>query len=258
MLPPLVETKFAQPRERRGTVQRARLHRALEAADGAALTLLAAPTGYGKTTAVRAWCGSGERRVAWVTLDAGDNDPVRLWTYVATAIDRIRGGLGRLALQRLRNPGVSLETVVDELVNGIASFSEPIVLVLDDLQAVVDPGCMASIEYAVERLPANARVLAITRIDPAIRLARHACARGARRASRRRPRLHRGEARELLVDSEGIALSDEDVERSCNTPKGGRQVSTSRRCGCAASTIPAPACASSRGCGARSAEYLAQ
>ena len=208
---PLVETKFAQPRERRGTVERARLQHALDAADGAALTLLAAPTGYGKTTAVRAWCGSGERRVAWVTLDAGDNDPVRLWTYVATAVDRIRGGLGRLALQRLRNPGVSLETVVDELVNGIASFSEPLVLVLDDLQAVVDPGCMASIEYAVERLPANARVLAITRVDPAIRLARLR-ARGALAELRAADLAFTvSEARELLVDREHIALSDEDV-----------------------------------------------
>src|SRR4051794_27355833 len=172
MLPPLVETKFAQPRLRKGTVERPRLHRSLEAADGAALTLLAAPTGYGKTTTVRAWCAGGERAVAWVTLDAGDNDPVRLWTYVASAIDRVRDGLGRLALQRLRVAGVSMDTVVDELVNGIASYSEPVVVVLDDLHVIVEPECMSSLEYAVERLPINARVVALTRIDPAIRLAR--------------------------------------------------------------------------------------
>lgn len=210
-LPPLVETKFAQPRERSGTVQRPRLQRTFEAADGAALTLLAAPTGYGKTTAVRAWCASGERPVAWVTLDAGDNDPVRLWTYVASAIDRIRDGLGRLALQRLRIAGVSLETVVDELVNGIASYSAPMVVVLDDLQAVVDPACMASIEYALERLPANARVLAITRIDPAIRLARMRGRGGLAELRAAELAFTASEARELLVDREGIALTDEDV-----------------------------------------------
>lgn len=223
-LPPLVETKFAQPRERSGTVQRPRIHRSIEAADGAALTLLAAPTGYGKTTAVRAWCASGERSVAWVTLDAGDNDPVRLWTYVASAVDRIRAGLGRRALQRLRTAGVSLETIVDELVNGISAYGAPMVVVLDDLQVVVDPECLASIEYAVERLPANARVLAITRIDPAIGLARLR-GRGAL-AELRAAELAftRSEAREMLVDREGIALSEEDVaelvERTEGWPAG--------------------------------------
>jgi ATP/maltotriose-dependent transcriptional regulator MalT len=210
-LPPLVETKFAQPRQRSGTVPRARLHRAFEAADGAALTLLAAPTGYGKTTAVRAWCESEERPVAWVTLDAGDNDPVRLWTYVASAIDRIRDGLGRPALQRLRLAGVSLESVVDELVNGITSYSAPMVLVLDDLQAVVDPACMASIEYAVERMPANARLLAITRIDPAIRLARMRGRGGLAELRVAELAFTVSEARELLVEREGLALTDADV-----------------------------------------------
>jgi LuxR family maltose regulon positive regulatory protein len=220
VLPPLVETKFAQPRQREGTVQRLRLHRSIDAADGAALTLLAAPTGYGKTTAVRAWCASGERPVAWVTLDAGDNDPVRLWTYVASAIDRIRGGLGRSALQRLRVTGVSVETVVDELVNGVASFSAPMVLVLDDLQVVVDPACMASIEYAVERMPANARVLAITRIDPAMRLARMRARGGLAELRAAELAFTADEARELLIDREGIPLTDDDVRALVEQTEG--------------------------------------
>ena len=70
-------------------------------AQGAALTLVAAPAGYGKTTAVRAWTADRDAALAWVTLDAGDNDPVRLWTYLAAAIDRIRPDLGRRALRRL-------------------------------------------------------------------------------------------------------------------------------------------------------------
>ena len=96
------------PRQRTGIVERARIARALDAAGGASLTLLAAPTGYGKTTAMRSWCAGGGTPVAWVTLDAGDDDWVRFWTYVATAVDRIRQGLGRPALARLRIAGVSV------------------------------------------------------------------------------------------------------------------------------------------------------
>jgi len=94
LLPPLAEAKLAAPRQRAGIVARPRIMQALEAGGGAALTLVAAPAGYGKTTAVRAWCAGSETALAWVTLDLGDNDPVRFWTYVATAVDRVRDGLG--------------------------------------------------------------------------------------------------------------------------------------------------------------------
>ena len=97
--PPLAEAKLAPPRPRAGIVHRQRVMRALDAGTDAALTLVAAPPGYGKTTAVRAWCASRQAAPAWVTLDSEDNDPARLWTYVATAVDRARKGLGRATLQ---------------------------------------------------------------------------------------------------------------------------------------------------------------
>src|SRR5437588_3968396 len=94
----------------------------------AALTLVAAPAGYGKTTAVRAWCESSGSAVAWVTLDIGDNEPSRLWAYIATAVDRVRNGLGRRALNRLRMSGMGIEVAVDEIMNGIADFGRPFTL----------------------------------------------------------------------------------------------------------------------------------
>ena len=186
---------------------------ALGAAGGAALTLLAAPTGYGKTTAVRSWCARGQTPVAWVTLDAGDDDPIRLWTYVASAVDRIRQGLGRPA-------GVAIEVVVDELMSGIVSFAAPLLVVLDDLQAVTDADSLASIEYAIERLPANARLIVISRVDPMIRLARLR-GRGAL-AELRAAELAFGreEARELLVERERLPLTDEDVEALVERTEG--------------------------------------
>jgi LuxR family transcriptional regulator, maltose regulon positive regulatory protein len=98
---PLAEAKLAAPRQRSGLVDRPRILQVLDAGADAALTLLAAPPGFGKSTAVRAWCASRSEPHAWVTLDARDNDPVRLWTYIATAVDRIRPGLGRTTLGRL-------------------------------------------------------------------------------------------------------------------------------------------------------------
>ena len=211
-LHPLAEAKLAAPRQRRGMVRRRRILRTLEEGSDAALTLLAAPAGYGKTTEVRAWCGSTEAALAWVTLDAEDNDPVRLWTYVATSVDRIREGLGRRALQRLRLPGTPIETAVDELMNGIASFGREVTLVLDDLHSVTDRDCLASLQHAIERLPPTARLILVTRADPGIELARLR-ARGALVELRATElSFTTEEARELLVDRGGLPLDDEQIE----------------------------------------------
>ncbi len=139
----------------RGMVRRPRLDQAFEAGAEAAMTLVAAPAGYGKTTAVRAWAEHNGSALAWVTLDAGDNEPARFWAYVATAVDRIRDGLGRRALHRLRAPGIGIEVAIDEVMNGIADFGRPFTLVLDDLQTVTGRECLASLGYAIERLPSS-------------------------------------------------------------------------------------------------------
>ncbi len=133
--------------------------------------LVAAPAGYGKTTAVRAWCASRTPPVAWVRLDAGDNDPVRFWTYIATAVDRIRPGLGRRSLHRLNVLGASIEGAVDELANALTGFGEELVIVLDDLQSVTSTDCMAALDHAIEDFPASVRLVMISRTDPALRLA---------------------------------------------------------------------------------------
>ena len=151
--------------------RRPRLEHALEAGADSALTLVAAPAGYGKTTAVRDWAERSGSALAWVTLDAGDNEPARLWTYVATAVDRIRDGLGRRALHRLRSPGIAIDVAVDEVMNGIAEYRPGVHARARRPAHGHGPDCLASLEYAIERLPASARLIVITRADPALELA---------------------------------------------------------------------------------------
>src|SRR3954452_8218151 len=143
---PLAEAKLATPRQRTGLVDRPRITQILDAGADAALTLVAAPPGFGKSTAVRTWCASRTEPPAWVTLDARDNDPVRLWTYVATAVDRLRPGLGRRALGQL---GATADVTgpLDDLLSGIGGLGTELVIVLDDVQTVTDREAVASIDY---------------------------------------------------------------------------------------------------------------
>jgi len=106
-----------------------------------------------------------------MTLDAADDDPVRLWTHLATAVDRLGQGLGGPALVCLGVRGAAVETAIDELMNGLVADGGPVTIVLDDLHAVGGERSLRSIAHAIDRLPLNARLLAATRSDPAISVA---------------------------------------------------------------------------------------
>ena len=219
----VIETKITLPRVQPGMLRRARLLEIVDGHAGAALTVVNAPVGYGKTTLLRSWCIERPEAVIWMTLDAADDDPVRLWTHLATAIERLGEGLGGRALMCLGVRGAAVETAVDELMNGLVAYGQPITIVLDDLHAVGSERSLGSIAHAIERLPANVRVFASTRSDPAISLARLR-ARGALVEIRAGELAFTvDEARELFgrerieLSSEGLELL---VERTEGWPAG--------------------------------------
>ncbi len=235
----LAEAKLAPPRLRPGLLVRSELQRTLDDGGQAALTLVAAPAGYGKTTTVREWCAARGSALAWVTLDAQDNDPVQLWRSIATAVDRVRRGLGDATLRRLRETSGRLEPPVDELMNGIAAFGEELVVVLDDLETVTSRASIASLDYALTRLPSCARMIVLTRRDPGLRLAQLR-ARGDLVELRAQDLAFTvTETRRLIVDRAGIPLADAEIGFLHDAHGGlaGRPCS-SPRCGCAAVDDP--------------------
>ena len=209
--PPLVEAKLAVPSVGHRVVDRPRVRAALDAGRDASLTLVAAAAGYGKTTAVRGWCASLDVSPAWVVLDAGDDDPVLLWRYVATAVDRVRPGVGRGALRRLGVAGSPVEAAVDELFNDVAALGRELLIVLDDVQAVTSRECLASIDYALAHLPPSTHVVLVTRVDPALKLARLRAAGALAEVRQADLAFTRGEAHDLLVALGYLELGAEEI-----------------------------------------------
>ena len=64
------------------------------------LTLVCAPAGYGKTTLLAQWAAADAERTAfaWVSLDAMDSDPARLWGHVIAALQEVHGRAGERSL----------------------------------------------------------------------------------------------------------------------------------------------------------------
>src|SRR4051794_7981184 len=77
--------KLAPPERASATVLRRRLTDLLtQEVARSPLTLLSGPAGSGKTVLASSWRqGQGPGRpVAWLTLDAYDDDPATFWSYV--------------------------------------------------------------------------------------------------------------------------------------------------------------------------------
>jgi LuxR family maltose regulon positive regulatory protein len=85
----LLATKLYIPSARTGVLSRSRLAEQLNLGLLHPLILISAPAGYGKTTLLSTWVANCEYLVAWLTLDQGDNDPVRFWRYVGAALQKV-------------------------------------------------------------------------------------------------------------------------------------------------------------------------
>ncbi len=198
---PILHTKLYIPPAMPGElIARPRLTQRLDEVLARKLTLISAPAGYGKTTLVSQWLtdlrspildlrsgadpiagyqvAPGRQalqnfQVAWVSLDEGDNDPVRFWTYVIAALETVRNGLGAGALSLLRSPQPSpLEVVLTFLLNDLATLSQALVLVLDDYHLIENTEIHTSLILFLDRLPPSVRLIITSRVDPPLPLAR--------------------------------------------------------------------------------------
>ena len=185
---PLLATKLYIPRPRPGLVARPRLLAQLEAALRGPLTLLAAPAGWGKTSLLSAWyaaaAASAAARdhdggsesvasVAWVSLDAGDNDLIRFWTYILTALDTAHPGVADEALVWLRSPQPPpIELLLTLLLNELAALETEMVLVLDDYHSIQAEAVHASVAFLLNHLSPRCHLVLAAREDPPLPLAR--------------------------------------------------------------------------------------
>ncbi|HEU5100829.1 MAG TPA: hypothetical protein VFU22_17490, partial [Roseiflexaceae bacterium] len=173
---PLVMTKLALPPARPALVPRPRLTGRLQDGLQRKLTLIAAPAGYGKTTLVSAWHATAPGSawpLAWVSLDVGDNDPVRFWSYAIAALQTVHAGLGADALALLQSPQPPpLTTVLTLLINALAALPGPCVLVLDDYHAITTPAIHELLTFLLEHQPAPLRLVITSRVDPPLPLMR--------------------------------------------------------------------------------------
>jgi len=214
----LLTTKLYIPPVRPESVSRPRLVERLKAGLGRKLTLVSAPAGFGKTILLSECVRTCGQPVAWVSLDKGDNDPTRFWTYCITALQTIQAGLGEATLGLLRSSGItgatplpSTESLLTGLINEIAEVPQPFALILDDFHVITAQPVHDGLTFLLDNLPPQMHVILAGRADPPWPLARLR-ARGEITELRAQDlRFTSEETAGFLNDAMALGLSPQDV-----------------------------------------------
>ena len=182
----LLRAKLIAPRPHRRTLARPGVVARLEEALEHRLTVVHAGAGYGKTTALAAFCramaappagadGPGPARVFWYTLDESDRDPQQFLSYLIGAFRQGLPHLDETPAALLAEPASGRwPLALDALVNALADQSiGPALLVLDDYHFVGDaPEVRSLAERFITFLPSDLHVILATRHPAAFEVAR--------------------------------------------------------------------------------------
>jgi LuxR family maltose regulon positive regulatory protein len=166
----VVGVKIRPPALRTDVVRRSRLTDALHASR-ARVVLVSAPAGFGKTVLALDWLAGRNEPVAWLSLDALDNDADRFFVHLGAALGRVPGlELAGEVLTGL--PASSAQDPSAPVLAALEGAPPGTVLVLDDVHLVETPRVWTFLGRVVGDGPPGLRIALLTREDPPLRLGR--------------------------------------------------------------------------------------
>jgi LuxR family maltose regulon positive regulatory protein len=219
--PRIVAAKLRVPLLRETLVPRLQLRERLRQGRGRRLTLLSAPAGYGKTTLLAQWATEDRlsTQFAWVSLDAGDADPVRLWGHIIHGLQTVHPTVGDTSLDELRGgPGAVASGVVPTLADELDDAPD-LVLVLEDWHACASPANDQALDLFVSQVPRAVQVVVATRADPRLPLARLRAHDELLEVRADQLRLSDAEAAELFARAD-VGLDPDDARRLNDRTEG--------------------------------------
>jgi LuxR family maltose regulon positive regulatory protein len=217
MSTPILATKLYIPPPRPEVVPRPCLVERLNEGLQRRLTLISAPAGFGKTTLVSEWVAGGGRlepkvRVAWLSLDEGDNDLTCFLAYLVAALQTLAPNIGAGVLAVLQSPQPPPpESILTALLNEITAVPDHFVLVLDDYHVIEAQLVDHALTFLLEHLPPHMHLVIATREDPPLPLARLRVRGQLAELRAADLRFTPAEVAEFLNQVMGLNLSAEDI-----------------------------------------------
>jgi LuxR family maltose regulon positive regulatory protein len=169
----ILPTKLFAPPLHPGWILRKRLIEQLNIGSQHKLTLVSAPAGYGKTTLISSWLHETNIPSSWLSLDEGDNDPIRFFQYFITSLQKIIPNLG-MDLPGMLNVAQppSFDELMNILINEITRQTTPFIVVLDDFHVISSQPAVDMVLFLLEHMPPNMHLVLLSRTDPPFPLSR--------------------------------------------------------------------------------------
>lgn len=169
-----IETKMHPPHLHGATVERPRLIAMLERATQARLAIISSPAGFGKSTLLAQWAMKAgmSGHIAWLSLDAQDNDLARFLKYITGTLNRADATIAPHALSLIESsPVTPVDSILAGLINDLSRLSEPVYLVLDDAHLIVSSEIAVFVSALVTYAPPTLHIVLATRGELPVELA---------------------------------------------------------------------------------------
>ncbi|NUU62474.1 hypothetical protein [Paenibacillus agri] len=161
----LLSSKINIPHSKTPIVERTTLHRSLQNSALKKVTILRAPAGYGKTTTLSHWLQQVQGKMAWISIEPGDNDPIRYWSYILHAVAKAcQTNIVEVLAPLLHSQDpAALEFFVHSFIEEIYTLEDSLHIVIDDYHFIHDAFIHRLMTQLIERLPEQAHVYLTTR-----------------------------------------------------------------------------------------------
>jgi LuxR family maltose regulon positive regulatory protein len=217
-----LSTKLHIPQPRRDTLNRPIIIGMLNEGLKTKLTILTAPGGYGKTTALSQWVKqSSTPNIVWVSLDSQDNDLSGFWSYVIATVASKNPHFAEVM-----NPYLSTLTsgtfvpLITAMIHEFSCDSKDWALIFDDFHTINLSSIHTSVAYLIEHLPANIHLYIASRVEPPFPTARLESISQLVKITMQNLQFQLDEGICYFRDCMGFTLSDEDISLLIHRTEG--------------------------------------
>jgi ATP/maltotriose-dependent transcriptional regulator MalT len=132
-------------------------------------TIVAAPTGYGKTMLVAEWAHAQSRPTIWCAVDPGDSPQM----FFAHIVQAVRNVLPKFGVDFESERFLSPDSYIQFMVREASAVKEDFNFVIDNGPADAEE-ITPFAQALIDSLPSNVHVVIVRRVTPATSLARYA------------------------------------------------------------------------------------
>ena len=172
----LLATKILPPRCAPGLIDRPRLLDLVAQVETKQVAVIKAGPGFGKTSLAVAWAErlqQSGKLIAWLALDADDDEPTRFLFYVSHALRRASGVVGKAALDFISDISlVPFNTIVSTWINDLADIDDDVYLFLDNYHWITDYDIHNAISYLLRYAPTQFHLVLTATGEPSLPLGR--------------------------------------------------------------------------------------